>query len=258
MIISFSKFHGAGNDFILINTLDQIFSPLPELISSMCARHMGIGADGIITLSRNNSGKFKMIYYNSDGHEGSMCGNGGRCFVSFLAKLGLVKDKVEFEAFDGNHKAQILSPEKIKLQLKDVSDFKLMDSNYFIDTGSPHYIVFDQNVGSLDVFSKGRKLRFNTDLFPEGSNIDFVQIENNKLYVRTYERGVESETLSCGTGVTASAMAAFLASGMKQNVWEIATKGGPLEVEFLFKNDLFSEVWLTGPVKNVFDGTFNG
>lgn len=254
MKLDFDKYHGTGNDFILLDNRLSKFSESATSIRKLCNRHTGIGADGLITLKNGHDYEFRMSYYNSDGSEGSMCGNGGRCFVRYLNKLGFIKNEITFEAVDGTHHASLNNSGEVELQLNDVSHIRLIDNNYFLDTGSPHYVIFAENIDNIDVISRGSLLRYNRQLFPEGSNIDFVEIQKEHIYVRTYERGVENETLSCGTGVTASAIAAYLKSNKKKTSWKVKTKGGELVVKFSEENNIFKSIILTGPAVNVFNG----
>lgn len=257
MKLEFSKYQGTGNDFILIDNRDNIFKASEENIKGLCNRHTGIGADGLIILKNGYECEFAMNYYNADGNEGSMCGNGGRCFASYLKEKGFIENYVTFEAIDGTHYALIKNNNEIELELNNVFFFKLIDNNYYLDTGSPHYIIFTEDIENTDVFSKGRSLRYKRQLFPKGSNIDFVEIQHNSIYVRTYERGVENETLSCGTGVTASAIATYLKTNKIQTHWKVKTKGGELLVNFDEEDNKFKNIKLTGPAINVFNGRIN-
>jgi len=256
MRLNFSKYHGTGNDFIMIDNRDGLFPGHQKLISGLCDRHKGIGADGLITLNMGNNHLFGMKYYNANGLEGSMCGNGGRCFTQFLKSLQLTGNTVTFEAIDGIHEASITEETGlVALKLNNVANITRINGNLFINTGSPHYIVFTNNNETTDVYTLGKQIRYNREWFPEGTNVDFVQIIGKTVYVRTYERGVEDETLSCGTGVTASAIACFLETGKKETLWKVLTKGGSLQVSFFFNNNTFSDIWLEGPAVEVFKGT---
>jgi len=262
MILPFYKLHGAGNDFILIdNRLHHIhkYSDNKELIERLCNRHLGIGADGLILLNNKAAFDFEMIYYNSDGQKGSMCGNGGRCVVAFANMLNIVHGKVKFFAHGATYYASILRKRGhtlfVSLQMPDVSVYEENNHFVFLDTGSPHYVCFTDNVANTDVYNDGRKIR-NSKMFKEkGVNVNFVEIQKDFLFVRTYERGVENETLSCGTGVTAAAMAAFLnAKGQGISSFNIKTLGGNMKVGFRFDNNIFTEVSLEGPATFVFKG----
>lgn len=254
----FYKYHGAGNDFILIDNRKNDFIIDHQKIEQLCRRRLGIGADGLILLhaSADASVDFSMQYFNADGFEGSMCGNGGRCIVAFAQKLGIIERKTVFSGIDGLHKAEILSSDEhtatIRLQMKDVEDIQLFDDGYFLNTGSPHLVKFVENVYDLDVFKEGSKIR-NDARFEDGTNVNFVQIENKFIYVRTFERGVEDETLSCGTGVTASALAWAKMFSIPSPV-AVQTRGGNFTIFFKEKNNLFTDIWLQGESCFVFKG----
>ncbi len=251
---SFNKYQGAGNDFIIIDNRDNSFDPANyDLINRLCNRRFGIGADGLILVSVSEQFDYEMKYYNADGKPGTMCGNGGRCVSHFTYKHGIAGKKQRFTASDGEHEA-VVDDGIVSLKMGNVKGYKLVDDNWFIDTGSPHYVVFGNNVDELDVFKEGNKLRWSSLFAPGGTNVNFVQINDNNLFVRTFERGVEDETLACGTGVTASAIAALLTGQFVSNSIDIRTKGGDLNVRFEFADDEFRNVWLTGPATFVFDG----
>lgn len=257
MKFHFSKYHGTGNDFIMIDGRSVDLSLLtPKIISNLCDRHFSIGADGVIILSDSQSHDFKMTYYNSDGYKGSMCGNGGRCIVAFARNIGVIQDECTFEAIDGIHSASVNEAGLVRLKLNDVSEISKLIDGYSLDTGSPHFILFRDSIDEIDVVSEGRIIR-NETRFTEGSNVNFVEIADSGIKVRTYERGVEDETLSCGTGVTAAAIATFLHKGNNGKKTAVSTKGGLLSVEFdHLSDDKFSNIYLTGPVRNVFEGVF--
>jgi diaminopimelate epimerase len=262
MKVSFYKFHGNGNDFVIIDNLNGSIVLTDRQIQLLCSRRLGIGADGLMLLNSSEKYDFKMVYFNSDGKESSMCGNGGRCIAAFASFLGIVKSEFIFEAIDGPHKAIILykNDEKnlwdIKLQLSDVSGVDINNGYYFLDTGSPHYVEFIKNVAELDVISEGRKTRYSEKFTPYGTNVNFVEPNGKRIFVRTYERGVEDETLSCGTGVTASAIAYYLESEICPV--NVHTIGGDFIVSFDHKKDtlnhIFNNVWLQGPAEMVFTG----
>ncbi len=198
---------------------------------------------------------FEMVYYNSDGNESSMCGNGGRCITAFAHSLGLAADKAHFTAIDGEHEALILK-DFISLKMKDVSEVELHSSYSFLNTGSPHYVAFVDNIASFNVFDEGRKIRNNSRFKTEGVNVNFIEKQHNNLFVRTYERGVEAETYSCGTGVTAAALTASLKNALtSEGFCDIKTLGGNLKVKFKRHLDnSFTDIWLEGPAKFVFEG----
>jgi diaminopimelate epimerase len=259
MKLPFQKYHGAGNDFIMVNGLNDNVFLTKEQIAFLCNRHLGVGADGLIILQRSESNDFTMEYFNSDGNEGSMCGNGGRTVAAYAFNEGLTGDKITFTAFDGEHEAVILDSEKnsfvVKLSMKDVRVEIFNQDFIMVDTGSPHYVCRVDNLAVYDVVQNGRKIRYNPTLTQNGLNVNFMEMINTRIFLRTYERGVEDETLSCGTGVTAAAIAASLWYEMNSN--EIITKGGTLQVNFKRKGQNFSKIELTGPVMCVFKGTVN-
>lgn len=252
----FEKYQATGNDFILLDNRKSIYDGITtEQVKIMCDRHFGIGADGLMLLNNKKNYDFEMVYYNADGKEGSLCGNGGRSITQFANKLGIKKKEYLFSATDGNHKAVIDFDKKIKLQMSDVKKMNFSLDHYVLDTGSPHYVKYVPSVNDIDVVEDGRKIRNGKEFEEKGINVNFVEIlEEDKIYVRTYERGVEDETLSCGTGVTASA----LVSAHNENGFnrvEVKTKGGNLSVEFDKKGETeFVNIWLGGPANFVFLG----
>ncbi|RLD46858.1 MAG: diaminopimelate epimerase [Bacteroidetes bacterium] len=255
MHLNFYKYHGTGNDFILIDNRDLSINLSNKDIEFLCNRHFGIGADGLMTLENDNNFDFKMKYYNSDGNEGTMCGNGGRCIVAFAKKLNIINNKTHFIAVDGEHFANIYENDIVKLKMNDVNEIKKIKNGYFLDTGSPHYIEFINDIDNFDVYSNGKKLRYSKDFEPNGTNVNFVKkINKQNIFVATYERGVENETLSCGTGVTASALVYAIDNNISDFV-EIKTKGGELKIFFEQKNNTFTNIWLQGKTKFVFNGT---
>ncbi len=257
-MISFEKYHGTGNDFIMIDDRDSRLNPDTETIRLMCDRHFGIGADGLILIRKAEGYDFEMVYYNSDGNRGSMCGNGGRCSVAFASELGLVKDEADFLAYDGRHKAKIISrkPYVIRLHMNDVKEIENAGTFSFLNTGSPHYVEFRKNVSDMDVVVEGRKVRYNERFRTEGTNVNFVEPENGQLNIRTYERGVEDETLSCGTGVTASVIAAAQNGIITSSPGRVFTPGGSLMVHFVKDGNGYSDIWLEGEAVRVFSGVY--
>lgn len=258
MEYTFYKYQGAGNDFILIDNREKTFPENDiQLYKQLCDRRFGIGADGLMLLENEPGYDFKMVYFNSDGRESSMCGNGGRCIVRFAEYLGIVKSECRFLAVDGQHYAKI-SDKTIELQMIDVSNWKLLNTDYEIYTGSPHYIKWVNELSKLDVFSEGRNIRYNNVYNADGINVNFIEETLNGINVRTYERGVEDETLSCGTGVTACAMAFALKHNRtgEQSV-DINTPGGKLKVQFNIDSNGFNHVFLIGPAEKVFQGLIN-
>jgi diaminopimelate epimerase len=254
--LQFSKYHGTGNDFIMIDSRKNVMRDRsPARIGALCDRHFGIGADGLIILEESEVADFRMAYYNSDGHPGTMCGNGGRCTALFAKRSGWVDGDCRFEAADGLHSAFLLPGNVVRLEMGDVGNIQQVDEGFFLDTGSPHLVIFVDDVEKTDVFTLGRRYRMEAR-FRGGTNVNFVQKGGDGIFVRTYERGVEDETLSCGTGVTAAAMAAFLSDERYGNAVSVKTRGGDLRVEFRpsAERDSFSGVFLSGPVTEVFDG----
>jgi len=254
MTIPFNKYHGTGNDFVIIDNRDNKFNPdNSSLINRLCNRRFGIGADGLILISSHNDFDFEMKYFNSDGNESSMCGNGGRCAASFATKYKIAGTSQRFLTYDGIHEA-IITDSVIRLKMNDIDEIKTPGSDYFINTGSPHLVRFTQNVRNLNVFDEGRKLRNAKQYEPGGTNVNFVEVGPDSIFVRTYERGVEDETLSCGTGVTASAIAAVMEGHFDNNAVNVKTLGGDLSVEFRIENRRITNVWLCGPAAFVFEG----
>ena len=271
MKIKCYKYHGAGNDFVIADNRDGGISLNQAQIRHICDRRFGIGADGFMLLNKSEEKSFSMVYFNSDGFEGSMCGNGGRCITAFADKCGI--SDFEFSATDGPHSASILNREgkvtTVSLKMKDVSDVTIYpDNKMFINTGSPHLIIFPDNFDDTDVDKEGRYWRHHSS-FPEGTNVNFVKIEKGKLFVRTFERGVEAETLACGTGVTASVLAFETLS--RNNFFkgdiikvdsdgaystDVDVLGGHLNVKFRKVQSGFEDIWLTGPAQFVFECNF--
>ena len=256
MKIDFYKYQGTGNDFIIIDNRNKFFSKNnKELISQMCNRRYGIGADGLLLLENHATLDFIMHYYNADGNLGSMCGNGGRCMVHFASFLNMIKEKTQFEAVDGVHNATI-SEGIVSLKMNDVAKVNVSNNHVFLDTGSPHHIKFVENLKNYNVEKEGAAIRNNT-YGNVGANINFVEaINKNTFAVRTYERGVEAETLSCGTGVTAVAIALFETNKTSSNTVALHTKGGILNVNFNKTEAGYKDIYLKGPASQVFKGTW--
>jgi diaminopimelate epimerase len=259
MELKFDKYHGAGNDFILINCLKDSVFLSEEQIRFLCHRRLGIGADGLIMLLPEEDNDFRMKYFNADGLEGSMCGNGGRTVAAYAFHNQISGSKIRFQAYDGRHEAEILSSERsdfqVFLTMKDVEAINFDEHYLIIDTGSPHYVTKVDNLSDFDVFNEGRKIRYDKNLSSKGLNVNFLERKDDGIFLRTYERGVEDETLSCGTGVTAAAIASSLWFGA--NEYWIQTLGGLLFVRFSRNGNKFSKIELTGPVKYVFGGSIH-
>lgn len=253
--MEFYKYQGTGNDFVMIDNRNLQFPKEKNIIEKLCDRRFGIGGDGLILLENDDTTDFKMVYYNSDGNESTMCGNGGRCIVAFAYFLDIFEDKTTFEAIDGTHEAEIKNG-IVKLKMIDVNYITKDNVNSVLNTGSPHFVQFVNNIKNFNVYENGNKIRNSTTYRQEGINVNFVEeISENEIFVRTYERGVEDETLSCGTGVTAGALV-FL-KDKNQNSVTVKTLGGTLKVYAEQNGDFFKNIWLEGAAKQVFKGKIN-
>ena len=259
MKIEFHKYQGTGNDFILLDNRENAYDSLTtKQIHFLCSRRFGIGADGLMMFNNKAGFDFEMEYFNADGNAGSMCGNGGRCILKFAVMLGIRKEKYSFNAADGIHEAEIDLNGEVRLKMKDVTAVEYSYTHYILDTGSPHYVKIVRDVMQVDVVNEGRAIRNSKEFAEEGINVNFVEtIDDDTIYVRTYERGVEDETLSCGTGVTASALiSAHNDNGF--NRVEVKTAGGKLSVEFEKVSEKeFKDIWLSGPAERVYGGEIN-
>ena len=259
MQLSFYKYQGTGNDFVMIDNRHSVVSKNDtKLIRRLCDRKFGVGADGLILLEapRHSGDDFTMVYFNADGRESSMCGNGGRCIVAFAKFLGMVNKNARFTAIDGPHEA-VVEDDIVGLKMIDVKEVQVNEDHVFLDTGSPHHIVFSEKVDLLNVRELGSGIR-NSASYKErgGTNVNFVEaLKDDHLKVRTFERGVEDETLSCGTGVTAVALAAYVTGKTKNKSVDLETPGGKLTVTFDWEGTSFANIWLKGPAKQVFGGT---
>jgi diaminopimelate epimerase len=260
MNVEFYKYQATGNDFVILDNREAHMSFTKEQVQKICDRKFGIGADGLMLIEPHPTVDFNLQYYNSDGSE-SLCGNGSRAAVAFASTLGLVNGKAIFNAYDGVHDAELLPSGIVRLKMKDVNEVQKKEADFFINTGSPHLIRFVSNVQNYPVYAEGKSLRYSKEFEPGGVNVNFIQLLNdNTIFVRTYERGVENETLSCGTGVTAAALAVSYL-GFSSPV-KIKTLGGDLSVEFSFRPSglssghagTFTEIYLIGPAKMVFKG----
>ncbi len=252
---TFYKYQGTGNDFVMIDNRQQTFDKNDTgHITFLCDRRFGIGADGLILLENHDTLDFEMVYYNADGSQ-SFCGNGGRCAVAFAKQLGIIKDDATFLAIDGKHYATIKDG-IIKLQMLDVDTVEKHDNHVFLDTGSPHHIQFEEQISDFDIKALGAKIRYGAPYNEVGSNVNFVKkLSETEFKVRTYERGVEDETLSCGTGVTAVALAMHYIGETEKNLITLKTQGGDLQVAFHIQNGTYNNVWLIGPAKLVYQGS---
>lgn len=254
--MKFYKYQGTGNDFIIIDnrSLDFPKNNTP-LINKLCDRRFGVGGDGLILLENDPDYDFKMVYYNSDGNESTMCGNGGRCIVAFAHFLDIFEEKTSFLAIDGMHEAEIKNG-IVKLKMIDVEKIFSDEDNFVLNTGSPHFVQYVEDVENYDVYHNGNAIRNNNTYKKEGINVNFVtQLSEDELFVRTYERGVEDETYSCGTGVTATALT-FIKNNHLTSV-RVKVLGGNLKVYAEKKGDGFNNIWLEGPAKQVFSGFIN-
>jgi diaminopimelate epimerase len=254
MWIPFYKYQGTGNDFVIIDNRTLFFDKdNTKLIARLCDRKFGIGADGLILLENDNIADFRMVYYNSDGRQSSMCGNGGRCIVAFANYLGIIDNTTSFLAIDGIHYAEY-DDNEIKLQMSDVKEIAHFEEYSFLDTGSPHHVQLTERLQEKDIKKLGAAIRYGK-YGSSGSNINFVeQIGADVFSVRTYERGVENETLSCGTGVTAVALAVFAKKLVSSQNVILHTPGGKLEVSFEKSGKEFTNIFLKGPAQLVFKG----
>ena len=279
MQTAFAKYEGAGNDFILIDNREGGFTPRAELIAALCDRHFGIGADGLMTLARNAEIDCSMRYYNADGSEGEMCGNGARCFALFAEHRGIAERmykaypevfstadgrECRIDAADGLHTARIRrlkgTSGEIELGMIAVREIRTGDGWWFLNTGVPHYVEFVDDLEAVDVTGRGRAIRRDTARFPQGTNVNFVQITGDgTIRMRTYERGVENETLACGTGATAAAIVTAFARQPHTTDFRITVPGGALAVRFSHEQgtQTYTDIRLTGPARRVFEGVFD-
>lgn len=263
VIVHFSKYHGAGNDFVMIDGRKQDTSYFDHvLIRQICDRRFGIGSDGLIILEKGpekgNHPDFGMRYFNSDGYEGTMCGNGGRCITAFAHQLNIIGLEARFEGIDGMHSATILPNGEIRLKLKDVDGLRWVEDGYLLDTGSPHFVKFVSGLDQVDVEHEGREIRNQSRFGKGGVNVNFVEPESNsnRIAVRTYERGVEAETFSCGTGVTAAAICSYFHFKSDIFSYAVTTRGGKMNVAFNAQHHShFTDIYLTGPTSHVYDGS---
>lgn len=252
MQITFHKYQGTGNDFVMIDDREETFPvDSKEAIAFLCDRKMGVGADGVILIQNHSELDFKMIYFNPDGSK-SLCGNGSRCAIAFAEALGIINDKTTFETTDGVHDA-FIEGDIYHFHLHDVSEWEKVGNDWFINTGSPHHIQVVDDLQSVDIIPQGQAIRYSEKYQPNGTNVNFVEKGEQGIKVRTYERGVENETLSCGTGVTACALSASFMN--YESPVNVETLGGQLTVSFVKKNDnQFEDIYLAGPAKKVYEG----
>jgi diaminopimelate epimerase len=274
MLINFYKYQGTGNDFVVIDDRKKEF-PIDNqaLVAKLCDRRFGVGGDGLMLLQNfENSDTqtdtkidFQMFYFNADGNQSSMCGNGGRCMVAFAQFLGIISNETTFSAIDGLHDASIENG-LISLKMNEVHTVETGENYYFLNTGSPHYVRYVQDIMNYQVFEEGKKIRYSKAYEPKGTNVNFIEeLDKNYIYVRTYERGVEDETFSCGTGVTAAAIVHTITQNKKtthqintkNQTIKIKTLGGNLSVSFDVENNKYTNIYLTGEAKQVFEGSIS-
>jgi diaminopimelate epimerase len=255
MQIQFQKFQGCGNDFIIIDNRNKEVKLSNTQVEILCDRHFGIGADGLMLLENASGYDFHMVYYNSDGRISTLCGNGSRCITRFANKLGIVKEKAHFLAADGAHDC-LINGDEVALHMADVSKIEDKGDHFFVNTGSPHVVKWVDNLEAYDVYGEGKRIRTSEPYNSQGgSNVNFIQKTDKGIFIRTYERGVENETLSCGTGVTAAALVAAQAGkASSPNSCHVQALGGNFTVTFQNNNGAFSNIWLKGPAEYVFSG----
>lgn len=259
MNIKFFKYQGAGNDFVIIDNRTATFDQgNHQLVNFLCDRRFGVGADGLMLLNHSEEYDFEMVYYNADGFEGSMCGNGGRCIVAFAYNNGMIKSKCSFIAVDGSHEAEIINHQGnqwVSLKMIDIDKIEKGEGFSFLDTGSPHYVREVKGLSDFNVFEQGKKIRNNDRFAEQGTNVNFIEINHDSsLSIRTYERGVEDETLACGTGVTAAVLSAHAQGLITTSEVHAKALGGDLKVTFSYENGTYKNVYLQGPAEEVFKG----
>lgn len=255
MELIFEKYQGTGNDFVMVDNWDGRCDDIQLPVATICDRKFGVGADGLIIIQKHHDCDFEMVYFNADGSQ-SFCGNGSRCAVRFAKNKGYIENVTRFLSTDGFHEAKIES-NQIELLMHDVRDWKQESGHYITNTGSPHYIIYSEDLKSIDINYEARQIRYNPTYKKEGINVNFVSPALESIQMRTYERGVEGETLSCGTGVTAVALMDHIRLGpqLGEFIRKVKTSGGDLSVRFQFDGDKFSNVWLVGPAELVFTGS---
>ena len=249
----FFKYHGAGNDFILFDDRNGHFPESQELVQHLCHRRFGIGSDGIMLIKHSEVADVHLDFINPDGSR-SFCGNGSRCGLRFAESLGMIGSTCSFEAIDGIHQGE-LTQDVVRISMRDVGEIRKHEKGDILDTGSPHLIIRHENLTELDVNAKGSEIRYSPEFEKEGINVNFIEsVDNKTIRIRTYERGVEGETLSCGTGVTAAALAFAEANGITDGRVGVHSRGGDLSVEFKKEDGVFTSIWLIGPAEKVYAG----
>lgn len=255
MQIEFYKYQGTGNDFVMIDNRNNVFDKTNlKAVQQLCDRRFGVGADGLILIENLDDLDFNMIYFNADGTQ-SFCGNGSRCAVAFAKYLRIIEKQAMFLSTDGEHEAWINDAGEVSLKMHDVKNIEKGEDYYYINTGSPHYIVNVEDVKVVDVKKEGANIRYNERFKAEGTNVNFVKFNEIELAIRTYERGVEDETLSCGTGVTAAALSLADTNKLQEGVIYVTTEGGNLKVGFKRNGNEFKDIWLIGPATFVYKGS---
>ncbi len=258
MDLRFVKYQGTGNDFVMIDNRSGEWNDLSvSAIQKLCDRRFGIGADGLIKINSISGFDFEVDYYNSDGSK-SFCGNGARCSVAFAHELGITADSVSFMAIDGGHEA-VKKDGLVYLKMNNVSEIDTSQNEFVLNTGSPHFIHFTENVADFDIVAYGKQIRYSDKYKQEGINVNAIhQLDEHSFEIRTYERGVEDETLSCGTGVTAAALALGAKNGIEGDFeYQVKSQGGDLSVKFTNTNSVFTNIWLIGPAVSVYKGEVN-
>lgn len=257
MKFQFVKYQGTGNDFVIIDNRNREFpKDNVQLVEMLCDRRIGIGADGLILIENSEGFNFRMVYFNADGKEGSMCGNGGRCAVAFSYRYNIAPQKGAFIAVDGEHTYEV-GLDAIKITLIDVKEIKQGNNAFILNTGSPHYVYYVDNVDDTDLIADAHKIRYNDEYKAKGINVNIVEDNNGKLKMRTYERGVEDETLSCGTGTVAVALSYAERNKLTNGEVNINARGGNLKVYFNKESGCYNNIWLEGAATKVFEGDFN-
>jgi len=256
MKLKFDKYQGAGNDFVIVNNLDEKYNLSGEQIARLCDRRFGIGADGLILVDKSDKADFAMKFYNSDGNTASMCGNGGRCIAKYAFDHGIATETMKFVADDGIHEAKIIDSENVKIKMIDVDGITVFDDGMWTNTGVQHFVKFVDDIDDVDIDIEGRRLADDKRFAPERTNVNFTDNANG-FRLRTYERGVEGETLACGTGTVATALCINTKSGTPSPI-ALKAKGGSLKVYFEKNNNRYENIWLEGPALKVFEGETNG
>lgn len=254
---AFYKYQGTGNDFIIIDDRDMSFHPDKATVMRLCDRRFGIGADGLILFRDDDEADFRMVYYNADGMQSSMCGNGGRCIARFARKVEAAGLSGRFIAIDGMHDYEITGQGTVRLKMIPVCSIEKQEEAMIMDTGSPHFVLPSEDIAEIDIVAEARAIRYSERFRQEGINVNFTEERDGQYFMRTYERGVEDETLSCGTGTVAVALAIAERRQLSEGPVEIQTPGGKLSVHFKRIDAGFSDIWLEGPAEEVYRGSIS-